>query len=166
MAGDTCGSCSRSETRRSSKRSSVSGISGTGAEMPGDADIVRVDGKVFTAARDRPWAKALAVRGDRLLAVGTSAQGERWRGRRTRLVDLRGAVVLPGFIDAHTHMADSAGERGWTRLDGTRDLEEAVARLRKKAALTPRGGRGGGIAWDEAKWGERWFLVRGESDGV
>src|SRR5206468_8203710 len=134
MAGDTCGRCPRSETGRSVKRSSASGTCGTCAEMPGDADIVLVDGKVFTAARDRPWAKALAVRGDRLLAVGSSAQAERWRGRRTRLVDLRGAVVVPGFVDAHAHMADSAGERGWTRLDGTRDLEDALARLRKAAA--------------------------------
>jgi len=134
--------------------------------MPGDADIVLVDGKVFTAARDRPWAKALAVRGDRLLAVGTSAQGERWRGRRTTLVDLRGAVVVPGFIDAHTHMADSAGERGWTRLDGTRNLEEAVVRLRKTAASTPHGGWVVGIDWDEAKWPERRFLTREDLDRV
>jgi len=134
--------------------------------MPGDADIVLVDGKVFTAARDRPWAKALAVRGDRLLAVGTSPQAERWRGRRTRIVDLRGAVVLPGFIDAHTHMADSAGERGWTRLDGTRDLEDAVVRLRKTAATTPCGGWVVGIDWDEAKWPERRFLTRDDLDRV
>ena len=90
--------------------------------MAGDADVVFVDGKVFTASRERPWAMGLAVRGDRLLAVGSSTQAERWRGRRTRLVDLRGAVVVPGFIDSHAHVADSAGERGWTRLDGTRDL--------------------------------------------
>ena len=134
--------------------------------MSGDADIVLVDGKVFTGARDRPWAKALAIRGDRLLAVGTSAQAERWRGRRTTLVDLRGAVVLPGFIDAHTHMADSAGERGWTRLDGTRDLEDAVVRLRKAAAATPRGGWVVGIDWDEAKWPERRFLTREDLDRV
>src|SRR5437867_9240359 len=166
MAGDTCGSCSRNETRRSAKRSSASGICGTCAEMPGDADIVLVDGKVFTAARDRPWAKALAVRGDRLLAVGTSAQAERWRGRRTTLVDLRGGVVLPGFIDAHAHVADTAGERGWTRLDGTRDLEDAVVRLRKKAASTPPGGWIVGIDWDEAKWPERRFLTRDDLDRV
>src|SRR5256712_7623723 len=107
--------------------------------MAGDADVVFVDGKVFTASRERPWAKGLAVRGDRLLAVGSSAQAERWRGRRTRLVDLRGAVVIPGFVDAHAHMADSAGERGWTRLDGARDLEDALARPRKAASSTPRG---------------------------
>lgn len=134
--------------------------------MPGDADIVFVDGKVFTAARERPWANALAIRGDRLLAVGTSAQAERWRGRGTRLVDLRGGVVLPGFIDAHTHMADSAGELGWTRLDATRDLKEAVVRLRKTAASTSPGGWVIGIDWDEAKWPERRFLMREDLDGV
>src|SRR2546428_11998815 len=111
--------------------------------MPGDADIVLVDGKVFTAARDRPWAKALAVRGDRLLAVGTSAQAERWRGRRTTLVDLRGAVVLPGFIDAHTHMADSAGEAGSARPHCPPHPAGALVRRRKTAASAPRG-RGAG----------------------
>src|SRR2546429_1723812 len=166
MAGDTCGSCSRSETRRSAKRSSASGICGTCGEMPGDADTVLVDGKIFTASRDRAWAKALAVRGERLLAVGTSAQAERWRGRRTRIVDLRRAVVLPGFIAAHTDRADSAGERGWTRLDGPRALEDAAARLRKKAALTPRDGWVVGIDWDEAKWPERRFLTREDLDRV
>src|SRR5439155_320845 len=114
------------------------------------ADLALVGGKVFTAARERPWAKGLAVRGDRLVAVGTSAQTERWRGRDTALVDLRGAVVLPGFIDAHTHMADSAGERGWTRLDATRDLADAVRRLRKAAASTPLGDWVVGIDWDDA----------------
>src|SRR5207247_7026824 len=121
----------------SAKRLRASGICGTCAEMSGDADVVLVDGKVFTAARARPWAKALAVRGDRLVAVGTSAQAERWRGRDTVLVDLRGAVVLPGFIDAHTHMADSAGERGWTRLDATRDLDDAVRAPPNAAAWPP-----------------------------
>jgi len=134
--------------------------------MAGDADVVFVDGKVFTASRERPWAKGLAVRGDRLLAVGSSTQAERWRGRRTRLVDLRGAVVVPGFVDAHAHIADSAGERGWTRLDGTRDLEDALARLRKAAASTPRGGWVVGIDWDEAKWPERRFLDRDDLDRV
>src|SRR5207245_8819576 len=90
----------------------------------------------------------------------------RWRGRGTRLVDLRGAVGAPGFIDAHAHMADSAGEREWTRLDGTRDLEDALARLRKAAASTPRGGWVVGIDWDEAKWPERRFLTREDLDRV
>ena len=98
--------------------------------MAGDADMVLVDGKVFTAVPDRPWARALAVRGDRLIAVGTNTQVERCAGRATKHVDLRGRVVVPGFIDAHAHMADSAGERGWIRLAGTRSREDAIARVR------------------------------------
>src|SRR5207244_13266354 len=105
-----------------------------------------------------------AVRGDRRVAVGTAAQAERWRGRHTALVDLGGAIVLPGFIDAHTHMADSAGERGWTRLDATRDLADAVRRLRKAAASTPLGDWVVGIDWDEAKWPEGRFLLREDLD--
>ncbi|TLZ68217.1 MAG: amidohydrolase, partial [Methanobacteriota archaeon] len=134
--------------------------------MAGDADMVLVDGKVFTAVPDRPWARALAVRGDRLIAVGTNTKVERCAGRATKHVDLRGRVVVPGFIDAHAHMADSAGERGWIRLAGTRTLEDAVARLRKAATSTPRGGWIVGIDWDEAKWPERRFLTREDLDRV
>src|SRR2546422_3836766 len=134
--------------------------------MAGDADMVLVDGKVFTAVPDRPWARALAIRGDRLIAVGTNTQVERCVGRATKHVDLRGRVVVPGFIDAHAHLADSAGERGWIRLAGTRTLEDAVARLRKAATLAPRGGWLVGIDWDEAKWPERRFLTREDLDRV
>src|SRR2546426_1723361 len=134
--------------------------------MAGDADMVLVDGKVFTAVPDRPWARALAVRGDRLIAVGTNTRVERGVGRTTKRVDLRGRVVVPGFIDAHAHLADSAGERGWIRLAGTRTLEDAVARLRKAATLAPRGGWLVGIDWDEAKWPERRFLTREDLDRV
>ncbi|HEX9341603.1 MAG TPA: amidohydrolase [Thermoplasmata archaeon] len=132
--------------------------------MPGDADVVLVGGRIFTAAPERTWAHALAVRGERLVAVGTDAQAERWSGRRTRLVGLRGRTVVPGFVDAHAHMAESAGERGWTRLDGARDLADAVDRLRRAAAATPRGGWVIGIDWDESKWPERRYLAREDLD--
>src|SRR2546428_110819 len=134
--------------------------------MAGDADMVLVDGKVFTAVPDRPWARALAVRGDRLIAVGTNTRVERCVGRATKHVDLRGRVVVPGFIDAHAHMADSAGERGWIRIAGTRTLEDAVARLRKAATSRPPGGWLLGIDWDESKWPERRFLTREDLDRV
>src|SRR5881296_4199725 len=134
--------------------------------MARDADLVLVDAKVFTAVPDRPWAKALAVREDRLIAVGTNTQVERCVGRATKRVDLHGRVVVPGFIDAHAHMADSAVERGWIRLAGTRTIEDAVARLRKAATSTPRGVWILGIDWDEAKWPERRFLTREDLDRV
>ena len=134
--------------------------------MTGDADFVLVGGRIFTSARERPWAKAMALRGDRLLAVGTDAQAERWSGRRTRRVDLRGRIVVPGFIDAHAHMADTAGELAWTRLCGTRDLNQALDRLRRAASRTPPREWVIGIDWDEAKWQERRYPTREDLDRV
>src|SRR3972149_1606189 len=110
--------------------------------MAGDADLVLVDGRVFTSSRERPWARALAVRGARVVAVGTPRQAEAWAGPRTRVLDLCGRVVVPGFVDAHAHMADAAGEIGWAVLDGARSLEDALGVLRSSAGRSP-GGAGG-----------------------
>jgi predicted amidohydrolase YtcJ len=134
--------------------------------MARDADLVCVGGNVFTAARERPWAKSFAIRDERFVAVGTEAQTARWAGRGTRRIDLRGSIVVPGFIDAHAHLGESAGELGWTRLDGTRSMEEALARLRKTAARTPHGEWVIGIDWDEAKWTDRRYPLREDLDRV
>ena len=134
--------------------------------MAGDADLVLVGGKVFTASRLRPWAKALAVRGDRLVAVGSDVQVGRWSGHRTRRIDLHGRVVVPGFIDAHAHLCDAAAELRWTRLDRTRDLGEALERLKAAAAVTAPGGWVLGTGWDEAKWPERRYPTREDLDLV
>ncbi len=88
--------------------------------MAGDADFLVVGARTFTGWKERPWARALAVGGDRLLAVGTESQSARWAGRRTRRIDLDGRTVVPGFIDAHAHLCDAAGELGWTRLGAER----------------------------------------------
>lgn len=137
---------------------------GIAVAVPGDADLVFVGGRIFTADPSRPWAKGMAVRGDRIVAVGTDVQAERWAGRRTRRVDLRGRVVVPGFIDAHAHLSDAAGELGWTDLWGSRNLEEAVDRVRRAVARAPSGARVVGKDWDEQAWPERRHLTRDDLD--
>ncbi len=134
--------------------------------MAGDADLVLVGGRVFTSSKVHPWAKALAVCGDRIVAVGTDAQAERWSGRGTKTVDLRGRVVVPGFIDAHSHMVDAATEFAWAHLDGTPSMATAIERMRDLALRTPPGGWVVGVDWDEAKWPERRYFLRGDLDRV
>ena len=73
----------------------------TSAHAP---DLILTGGRVFTADPARPWAEALSIRGERILAVGSTAQITRSAGPRTRRVDLRGRVVVPGFNDAHAHL--------------------------------------------------------------
>src|SRR5438046_10732471 len=106
--------------------------------MPRGAELVLVGATVFTGSSRRRWAKALAIGNGRILAVGTEDQVSRASDRGTRRRDLHGRIVVPGFSDAHTHMADSAGELGWTRLDGTRASSAVLGRLRKAAAPTRR----------------------------
>ncbi len=68
------------------------------------ADLILTGGRIFTADSTHPWATAIAIRGDRILAVGTDAEVERLRSPRTRHIALGGKVVVPGFNDAHAHL--------------------------------------------------------------
>ena len=136
------------------------------APMAGDADLILVGGRIFTSSKKHPWAQGFAVRGDRLVAVGTDARVERWSGRGTKTVDLRGRVVVPGFIDAHSHMVDAATEFGWAHLDGTASMGAAIERMRTLALRTPPGSWVVGVDWDEAKWPERRYFLRGDLDQV
>ena len=67
-------------------------------------DLILTEGRFFTADSTRPWAEAVAIRGERIAAVGTTAEVTRLAGPRTRRLALGGRVVVPGFIDAHDHV--------------------------------------------------------------
>lgn len=73
-----------------------------------EADLILARGRVWTGDSVRPWAEAVAVRGERVLAVGAARAVLAHRTSRTRVIDLGGAFVAPGFIDSHTHF-DQAG---------------------------------------------------------
>jgi len=76
-------------------------ISAFGQQVP--ADLILFNGKVFTADPARPYAQAIAIRGERIIAVGTSAEITVLDGPKTRRIDLQGRLVIPGINDAHYH---------------------------------------------------------------
>src|SRR4051812_29468314 len=75
------------------------------------ADIVLVNGKVLTVDAGDRVAQAIAIRGDRIAAVGTNAEVERLVGPRTQRLDLRGKTVTPGLLDAHNHFSSGGPDR-------------------------------------------------------
>ena len=83
--------------------SALAGAQGAGPAAP---TLVLTGGKVFTADLARPWAEALAIRGDRIMAVGTTDDVRRLAGRGTREIALAGRVVIPGINDAHDHLGE------------------------------------------------------------
>jgi predicted amidohydrolase YtcJ len=117
------------------------------------ADLVLTNGRIYTVDASRPWAEAVAIRGSRIAAVGTTAEMRILAGSATRTIDLRGAFVAPGFNDAHVHI-DSTG----SLLVGVNLLEvhEATAFTRAVADAAARLPRGSWIT--RGDWGayEQW----------
>jgi predicted amidohydrolase YtcJ len=72
------------------------------------ADLVLINGRVYTLDEARPWAEAVAIAGERIAAVGSTSEIRALAGPATRVVDLNGAFVSPGFNDGHVH-TDSTG---------------------------------------------------------
>lgn len=106
-------------------------------------DLLLLGGKVFTADSARPWATAVAIGGQRVLAVGDDDTLRALAGPTTRVIALDGRVVVPGFNDAHTHIA---ADRDGVRLDfGEHDpapdppMARVLDALARTVAGTPRG---------------------------
>lgn len=104
--------------------------------------LILSGGKIFTADSTRPWAEAVAIRGERIVAVGTNDAIRRMAGTHTREIALAGRVVIPGINDAHDHVGDVAlpGEFA-TSASPTPDpvFSEVLDSVRAIAARTPKG---------------------------
>ncbi len=123
------------------------------ASLEGPITLAVVNGHVWTGVASRPWADALAVRGDRLAAVGSSAEVQKLVDRDTRVVDAHGGMVTPGFIDSHVHFV--SGGFGLTSVD-LRDAAtpaEFIARIKAYAARQPAGTWILEGQWDHTRWG-------------
>jgi len=125
----------------------------TACASPPPADLVLLNGRVYTVDDAQPWAAAVAVAGDRIVAVGTTADIRRYAGEATRILDLGGAFVSPGFNDAHVHI-DATG----ALLVGVNllDVHEPAAFTERIAGAAGRLPRGSWIT--RGDWGayEQW----------
>lgn len=111
-------------------------------EQPPAPDLVLTGGKVFTADAAHPWAEAVAIRGERIVAVGTTADVARLADAHTRRIALGGRVAIPGFDDAHDHVgAAEYGVRFGTTPSPTPDPDARLLldSLRAVVRRVPRG---------------------------
>lgn len=102
------------------------------------ADLIVTGSVIRTADRGAPVVEAMAVRDGRILAVGSMAEMEGHRGRRTRMLDVGDAVIYPGFVDVHNHHALAGRtELFELSLPPSLTLDEILDRVREKAATLP-----------------------------
>ncbi len=138
--------------------------------------VILHNGRVYTLAWDEPgrdgapaanapwsrangWhpdARAVVIQGDSILWVGDDSTALAMRGPRTEVIDVDGAVVLPGFVDAHTHVAELGQAMDRVNLTGVPDESTAVARVAERAAQVPPGEWILGYGWDEGAWANRY----------
>ncbi len=114
----------------------------TSAQATPAPDLIVTDGKVFTADTARRWVEAFAVRGDRIVAVGTTAEISALAGPATRRVSAGGRVVIPGINDAHVHFGEAAFGTAFRTSDATPagpTLQEVQDSLRAITARTAPG---------------------------
>jgi len=120
--------------------------------MSGPITLAVVNARLWTGDQAAPWAEALAVSGERLIAVGTNADIRRLASTVTP-IDAGGRLVLPGFIDAHVHFLEGGLRLASVQLRDARSRDEFVNRIRAFAATVPAGTWITGGDWDHSLWG-------------
>lgn len=116
------------------------------------ADLIVTNAKIWTVDNTRPHAEALAVLGDRIVAVGSSAEVDVWHGPQTKVLDAQGKLLLPGFNDAHVHFVDGGDHLSSVQLKDVASPEEFARKIGERVKATAKGEWVLGGDWDEQKW--------------
>lgn len=116
------------------------------------ADLVVTNARIYTADDGRPMANAMAIRGGRVLFVGSDRGALTLRGPQTRVLDAAGATVIPGIADAHVHLLNLGMALRTVNLVGARSYDEVISRIAAKARELPAGTWITGRGWDQNDW--------------
>ena len=125
---------------------------GTLAQSRPAADLIIRNAKIWTVDSSRPEAEAVAILGDRVVAMGSNREVEAWHGPGTKIVDASGKRLLPGFNDAHVHFTSGGEQLEQVELNDATSAQEFARRIEERAHKTAKGEWILGGRWDETKW--------------
>jgi predicted amidohydrolase YtcJ len=103
------------------------------------ADVVLLNGTIWTVNPDMPWAGGIAIKGNKILKVSLTSDIEGYVGKHTKSIDLKGSFVLPGLTDCHTHFLDGGFSLSSVQLGNARSKEDLIDRLQQKALELGKG---------------------------
>jgi predicted amidohydrolase YtcJ len=146
---------------------------GASAAPPGPkADVIFVHANVYTGVPSNAQfssilrEEAIAVRGDRIQAVGKNLDIEKLKGPQTQVIDLGGHFLMPGFNDAHLHLSDAGAQKLNVDLTGVKTLDEFRERVLAKVETAKPGEWILGGGWDETIWPVQVLPSRWDLDEV
>jgi predicted amidohydrolase YtcJ len=139
-------------------------VSGTLRAEP--AETVFLNGNINTVSDRQPHAEAIAVKGGRIVFVGSNAEAAKYRTEAVRVVDLEGRTVVPGLTDAHCHIFGIGTREMTLNLEGTTSLGDFLAKVKERVQQTPPGQWVTGRGWIETFWKPQVFPTRTDLDKI
>jgi predicted amidohydrolase YtcJ len=118
------------------------------------ADLVLINGKIITMNPAQPIAEAIAIEAAKIIQVGTRGAITNWISEETKIIDLKGKTVVPGFIDSHIHVADFGRVLTWLDLWDVTSIKELQTRLNVYVQKTPKGNWIIGRGWEQNSFAE------------
>ena len=115
-------------------------VSTAQAQTKPAADLIVTNARIWTVDKTRPNAEAMAVLGDRIVAVGSAAEVDTWHGPKTKVLDAQGKLLLPGFNDAHVHFVDGGDHLSAVQLKDAATPEEFAHKIGERAKTQTRHG--------------------------
>jgi len=150
----------------------ASGVSAQTAQKP-KADLIFTHGNIYTGVVDAASSlgagqrsEALAILGDRIIAIGKRDEIMKLKGPETKIVDLEGHFVMPGFNDAHMHLASAGLQKMNVNLTGVKTLDEFRDRILARVEKAAPGDWIVGGGWDETLWPVKVLPTRWDVDEV
>lgn len=131
-----------------------------------EADWVLVNGVIYTVDQALGRVEAIAIQGELIVAAGTREEIQHWIGPKTRVLDLQGRFVMPGFNDAHVHLGGAGQGKLSVDLTGVRSLAELQQRIRARLGEFQPGEWITGRGWDHSLWPEARIPTRADLDAV
>lgn len=116
------------------------------------ADIIFKNGTIYTVNEKQATVEAVAVKGNKIVALGTVAEVEKFKGEQTQVIDLQGKTMTPGFIEGHAHIMGVGYNELNLDLMNVKSYEEMVEKVREAAAKAQPGQWILGRGWHQEKW--------------
>ena len=130
------------------------------------ADIVFKNGNVYTVNERQPRAEAIAIKGNKIIFVGSNRAAKAYEGNATRVIDLQGKTVVPGLTDAHYHLAGVGAREMNLNLEGTTSKEDFLAKVKARVDRAKAGEWVTGRGWIETFWKPPAFPTRWDLDKI
>jgi predicted amidohydrolase YtcJ len=131
-----------------------------------EAEIVFKNGNIYTGNDDKPKAEAVAAKYGKIVFVGSNAEAKKYEVKGVKVIDLKGATVVPGLVDSHYHFSGVGFREMNLNLEGTTSLEDFLAKVKARVDKAKPGEWVTGRGWIETFWKPSVFPTRWDLDKI